>query len=98
MSTIINQNQLKSFILDKIGTKLDKQEAEKLNLKNEYSELAEDIDVEELEIDDVLDNENLYEQFAVLYTEEKEQKQSVKDLEKEKEEQTKVKDKNKSGV
>ena len=98
MSTTINNHQLKNFILDKIGQKLDKKEAEELDIEKQYSEVADEIDVEEIEIDDILDNESLYEQFAVLYTEEKEQKSAVKDKEKDKEEQTKVKDKNKSGV
>lgn len=96
--TSINQNQLYQFIVRKVGTELDAREAKELGIDKEYTSAVEDLDIDELDIDEVLDNKDLYEQFATLYVEEKDKKQVAKDKETEKEEQRKVQDKNEAGV
>ncbi len=96
--TTISNYQLYHFISKKIGSELDAREAKALGLEKEYLDATEDLDVEELLIDEILDNNDLYEQFATLYTTEKEQKTQAKDKEQEKEEETQVKEKNNTGV
>jgi hypothetical protein len=98
MSTNINSNILKNWIIKNIGVKMSSQEARELGLEKEYKDLASEVDNNSIELDDILNDVNMYEQFAVLYTNEKEQSATVKDKEREKEEQLAVKDKNKAGV
>ena len=98
MNTNINTSLLKTFILEKVGDKLNADEAQKLKITDEYENLAEELDQTEIHFEDIVQDEDLYEQFAVLYTEEKEQKAAAKDKEAEKEEQNKVQDKNQAGV
>ena len=98
MNTNINASLLKTFILEKVGDKLNADEAQKLKITDEYENLAEELDQTEIHFEDIVQDEDLYEQFAVLYTEEKEQKAAAKDKEAEKEEQNKVQDKNQAGV
>ena len=98
MNTNINTSLLKTFILEKVGDKLNADEAQKLKITDEYENLAEELDQTEIHFEDIVQDEGLYEQFAVLYTEEKEQKAAAKDKEAEKEEQNKVQDKNQAGV
>ena len=98
MSTNINANVLKNFILKTVGTDLTAKEAQKLGVENEYQAAVEELDVNTLDLDDILDNNDLYEQFATLYVTEKDQKAEAKDKEQEKEEQTQIKDKNGAGV
>lgn len=98
MNTNINASLLKTFILEKVGDKLNADEAQKLKITDEYENLAEELDQTEIHFEDIVQDEGLYEQFAVLYTEEKEQKAAAKDKEAEKEEQNKVQDKNQAGV
>ena len=98
--TNINPQQLYQFVQQKVGTSLDKREAKELGIQDEYNEalVDADIDVDEIEIDDILEDKDLYAQFATLYVEEKEKAQEAKDKETEKEEQTRVTDKNETGV
>ncbi len=98
MSTNINANLLKNFIIKTVGNDLTAKEAQKLGIENEYQAAAEELDVNALDLDDIMQDVDLYEQFATLYTTEKDQKAEAKDKEKEKEEQTAVKDKNGAGV
>ena len=98
MSTNINANVLKQFIFKTIGTDLTSREALKLGIEDEYAAAVEELDENNLDIDDILDNTDLYEQFATLYVTEKEQKAEAKDKEQEKEEQAQVKNKNNAGV
>ena len=51
-----------------------------------------------LELDELLQDDDLFNQFAVMYTEEKDKKAAAKDKEQEKEEQIAVQDKNGAGV
>ena len=96
--TQINPNQLKQFILKAVGTSLDKNEAKKKKKEKEYNAIADEQDVNNIEIDDIIEDTDLYEQFATLYVTEQDKKAEAKDKEQEEKEQTKVKDKNKSGV
>ena len=98
MSTNINTNILKNFVLKTVGADLTAKEAQKLGVENEFYDAAEELDVNTLDIDEVIQDKGLYEQFATLYVTEKEQKAEAKDKEQEKEEQTQVKDKNGAGV
>ncbi len=99
MSTNINANVLKSFIIKTIGSdKLTASTAQKYGVDaGKYAEANVDENAY-LELDEILDDSELYEQFAVMYNEEVEQKRDAKNEEAEKEEQAKVKDKNESGV
>lgn len=98
--TSINQNQLYHFVTTtlNIDKTLDENEAKRLGLESDYAELAEELDVNEIDIKDILLDKDFYELFATLYVEEKERKQEAKDKETEKEEQVKVQDKNETGV
>ena len=51
-----------------------------------------------MDLEEIIKDDDLYEQFATIYTNEKEQKTAAKDKEAEKEEQIQVKDKNNAGV
>ena len=96
--TNINPQQLYQFVQQKVGTSLDKREAKDLGIQDEYSEASVDLEVDEIEIDEILEDQDLYAQFATLYVEEKEKAQEAKDKETEKEEQPRVTDKNETGV
>lgn len=100
MSTNINPNLLKDFIMNdlKIGKTLSLKEAQELNIEQDYFNLSNDLDTQEIDIDDVIDNYDLYEQFATIYVQEKENQAQAKDKEQEKEEQTAIKNKNNAGI
>ena len=99
MSAQINASVLKNFIVKTIGAdKLTAKHAQDYNIgKNEFNEANKD-ENNYLELDEILENSDLYEQFATLFVEDCEKKAEAKDSEKEKEENTKVKDKNGAGV
>ena len=99
MSTQINANILKNFIVKTIGAdKLAQNKAQGFGIdKNEFAEANEN-DNNYLELDEILDNDDLYAQFATMFVEEQEAKANEKDAEKEKEEKNKVKDKNGAGA
>lgn len=98
MSTNINANLLKNFIIKTIGSDhLTEKQAQKVGIKErEYTEANVD-ENNYLELDEILDDSKLYEKFATMYIDEKEEEKNI-DQEKEKEEQAKVKDKNETGV
>ena len=99
MSAHINANILKNFIVKTIGAdKLAHNKAQSFNIDNDKFEEANENDNNYLEIDEILDNKDLYEQFATMYVEEQDKKAEEKDAEKEKEENNKVKDKNGAGA
>ena len=98
MSTNINANVLKQFIIKTVGADLTAKEAQKLGVEKEFASATEELDVNTLDFDDIIQDNDLYEQFATLYTTEKEQKAQAKDKEQEKEDQRAVKDKNGAGV
>ena len=99
MSTNINANVLKNFIVKTIGAdKLTTQQAQKNGIDaNKFEEANKDQN-NYLELDEILQDADLYEQFATMFVEEKESDSSEGDKEQQKKEETKVKDKNESGV
>lgn len=98
MSAQINANVLANFITKHIGAdKLAKDRAASFDIENSKFEEANENDNNYLEIDEILDDKDLYEQFATMYVEEQETK-NEKDPEKEKEEKNKVKDKSGAGA
>ena len=96
--TTINTQQLYQFIQNKIGDSLTKNEATKLGVEKEYAETTKELDVNEINIDDIIEDNDLYAQFATLYVEDKDKTQAAKDKDKEKEEQNKVQEKNEAGI
>ena len=98
MSTNINASVLKQFIIRTVGNDLTAKEAQKLGVEDEFAAATDDLDVNTLDFEDIIADTDLYEQFATLYTTEKEEKTQAKDKEQEKEEQTQVKDKKGAGV
>ena len=68
MSTNINSSDLRNFIIKNINNKLDYREAKELDIEDEYNAVAEELDTVEIDIDDIIDNKDLYEQFAIMYT------------------------------
>ena len=99
MSTEINANLLKNFIIKTIGgNKLTETNAQKYDIdEGKYVEANKDVNTY-LELDEIIADSDLYEQFATMFVEDKEEKASVADKEKEKEELAKVQEKSESGV
>ena len=99
MSNQINANVLKNFIVKTIGgEKLTKANANSYDIKKDKFEEANIDENNYLDLDEIISDSDLYEQFATLYVTEQEQKAGLKDEEEEKEEQTKVQDKDGAGV
>ena len=96
MSNNINANVLKNFIIDTIGSeKLTRNQAQKVDIDaNKYTEANVDENAY-LDLDEIMDDKDLYEQFATMYIEEQD-KETEANAEKEKEEEAKVKDKGES--
>ena len=80
MSTNINPNVLKNFIIKTIGAdKLTTNQAQKYGVDaDKYAEANVD-ENNYLELDEILEDSELYEQFAVMYNEELEQKREAQD-------------------
>lgn len=98
MTANINENILKNFIVKTIGAKhLTEKQAQKVSIDTDKFEEANIDENNYLELDEILNDTDLYEQFATMYVEEQDKK-SEADKDKEKEEQAKVKDKNGTGV
>lgn len=100
MSTNINPNILKNFIVKTIGAdKLAQNQAQSYGVDAEkFSDETVNKDNNlYLELDEILDDEDLYAHFATLYEEDVEQRENETNQEKEKEEAIKVKEKNSSG-
>lgn len=98
MSTNINANVLKNFIIKTIGAdKLTQNEAKKYDIDaNKFNE-ANTIDENNyLELDEIMQDSDLYAQFATMYVEEQDKKSEIADKEKQKEEAAKVQDKGES--
>jgi len=96
MSTNINTTLLKNFIVKTIGSdKLVENQAQKYNIDaNKYTEANVD-ENDYLDLDEILDNKDLYQQFATMYVEEQD-KAAETDKEKEEEKAAKVQDKGES--
>ena len=98
MSTNINANVLKNFIIKTIGAdKLTQNEAKKYDIDaNKFNE-ANTIDENNyLELDEIMQDSDLYAQFATMYVEKQDKKSEIADKEKQKEEAAKVQDKGES--
>ena len=97
MSTNINANVLKNFIVKTIGAdKLTQNQAQKYDIDgNKYVEANKDENAY-LELDEILQDSDLYEQFGTMYVEEQDKDKAAADKEKEKEEAAKVQDKGES--
>ena len=94
MSTNVNPNILKNFIVKTLGVDhLTKNEAKKHDIDADKYDEANVDENNYLEIDEIINDNDLYEQFAVMYVQEQEKKTEAKDKEKEKEDQTRVTDK-----
>lgn len=84
MSTNISSNLLKTFILSKIGgDTMDRREAKDLSVSDTKFEDTDIDKSDDLDIDEIMDDKELYEQFATMYVEEDEKK-TAKDEEEEK--------------
>ena len=99
MANNINPNLLKNFIVKTIGSDhLTQKAAQKHGVDIDKFEEANIDENDYLELDEILQDDDLFNKFAVLYTEEKDKKAEAKDKEKEKEEQVAVQEKNGAGV
>ena len=100
MSANINPNILKNFIVKTIGAnKLAANQAKSFGVdadKFADEKVNKDQNMY-LELDEILEDDDLYAQFATLFEEEKEKNAENVNPEKEKENATKVKEKNSSG-
>ena len=96
MSTNINANVLKNFIIKTIGAnKLTKNEAQRYDIDaNKYVEANKDENAY-LELNEILDDSDLYEQFATMYVEEQDKENEVNE-EADKDKAAKVQDKSES--
>ena len=97
MSTNINANVLKNFIIKTVGAdKLTRNEAQKYDIDaNKYQEANID-ENNYLELDEIMQDSDLYAQFATMYVEEQDKKSEAADDEKQKKEAAKVQDKGES--
>ena len=97
MSTNINANVLKNFIIKTVGAdKLTRNEAQKYDIDaNKYQEANID-EKNYLELDEIMQYSDVYAQFATMYVEEQDKKSEAADDEKQKEEAAKVQDKGES--
>ena len=99
MTANINPNVLKNFIVKTIGANhLTEKQAQKVGIDSNQFEEANIDENNYLELDEIIQDSDLYEQFATLYVEEQDKKATAKDKEQEKEEQRAIKDKNGAGV
>lgn len=99
MSAQVNANILKNFIVKAIGAdKLAHDKAQSFDIDNNEFNEANENDNNYLEIDEILEDKDLYAQFASMYAEEQDKLKDEKDAEKEKEEKNKVKDKSGAGA
>lgn len=84
MSTNVSSNVLKTFILSKIGgDTMDRLEAKNLKVDDDAFMEADLDESDDLDIDEIMDNDDLYEHFATMFVEE-EEKRTTKDEEEEK--------------
>lgn len=97
MSTNINANVLKNFIIKTVGAdKLTKNEAQRYDIKQDKFDEANADENNYLELDEIIGDSDLYAQFATMYIDEQDKKSESADEEKQKEEAAKVQDKGES--
>ncbi len=95
MSATINANILKNFIIKTLGgDKLERYKAQGLDIsQNEFDKA--DIDENSfLDLDEILEDKDLYARFATLYVEEQEKESAEKSEDEKNREQYQIKDKN----
>ena len=92
----INPTLFKNFRAMNIGNSLDRNEAARFDMEDEFEELAEALDTNEIDLEDFSDE--ILEKLAVAYNTEMEKKTETKDKEKQKEDDRGVKKKNEAGV
>ena len=84
MSTHINENLLKHFIQKTIGPhNLNVDKARELGIDANKVKEADSDGEDDVTVDEILDDESLYEEFATLYVQEQEKEQEAKDKEQE---------------
>ena len=99
MSNQVNANVLKNFIVRNLGIeKLNRNQAQEYKIDGYKFDVADIDENNYIDVDEILEDSELYEQFATMYIEERDNKANEKNEEREKEEETKVKDKNEAGV
>ncbi len=97
MSTNINANVLKNFIVKTIcSDKITLLRAQKYDIDPDKFVEANKDENTYLELDEILADTDLYEQFATMYVEEQDKEKEAANEEKEKEEAAKVQDKGES--
>ena len=101
MDNNINANVLKNFIVRTIGAdKLAQNQAKKFGVDAEKF-ADETVNKDQnmyLELDEILQDDDLYAQFATMFVEETEANEDANNEEKEKEEAMKVQDRNGAGT
>ena len=97
MSTNISENALRNFLVKTFrADKLTQQQAQKYGIdETKFAEANQEKDDNFLDIDEILDDKDLYAQFATMCAEEND-KAVETDSEKEKEKADKVQDKGES--
>lgn len=99
MSTNINQKAVTLFIIKEVGLNhLTEKAAQKHGISKEQFEEANVDENKYLELDEILNDNDIYQQFATMYVEEQDKKAAAKDEEAKKKEEIQVKDKNGAGV
>ena len=89
MNNNINLSDLKTFIMNKVGYEITKDEAKDLGIKaDEFGELANEKDIVELDV--ALKDDDFSAELANFYVNTKQEQVTTKDKEREKEEQNKV--------
>ena len=97
MSTNINPQAMKTFILQQLGgNRVSEKQAQKLGIDhNKYAEANVD-ENKYLELDEIIQDSELYAQFATMFEEEQEAKNETKEEDKDK--KVEVKGKNGASV
>ncbi len=99
MSESINANVLKNFIVNTVGLdKLARNQAQKYDIDSDKFDKANENDNNFLELDEIVNDSDLYAQFATMYTEEMKEKSETEDEEKAKDEKNRVNDKSGAGA
>jgi len=85
MSTHINKNLLEQFIHKTLGTnnKLDNSKARELGIDIDKVKAADIDESQDVTVDEIIEDAELYEEFATLYVQEQEKEQAAKDKEQE---------------
>ena len=85
MSTHIDKNLLENFIKRTVGpnNKLDNSKARELGIDTDKVKAADVDESQDVTVDEIIEDSELYEEFATLYVQEQEKEQEAKDKEQE---------------